>query len=234
MRRSSRCTASARRWPVASRSSGSPTVGGSPLAATTRRRGARATKRICDLFGDEEAVIEGVVRSATSRRRGRLKILTARVADETGEIKATWFNQPWLEGKLVAGTRSPHSGPCEPVRVRRLLVRPRRRVRDGRLRTGLPGERGPRAEEAPRPPRAGARTRRAMRGRRLPGALLAAERLPLRADALSLIHRPRSLREAEVGRARLAFDELLVLRLALLRTAAARESASAEPLGRAR
>src|SRR5262245_15420957 len=61
------------------------------------------TKRICDLFGDEEAVIEVVVRSASSRWRGRLKILTARVADETGEIKATWFNQPWLEAKLVPG-----------------------------------------------------------------------------------------------------------------------------------
>ena len=65
----------------------------------------------------------------------------------------------------------------------------------------------------------------------LPAALLAAERLPIRADALSAVHRPRSLPEAEVGRARLAFDELLVLRLALLRTAAARESASAQPLG---
>jgi ATP-dependent DNA helicase RecG len=62
------------------------------------------TRRICDLFGDEEAVLEGVVRSATSRRRGRLRILTARIADDTGEIKATWFNQPWLEAKLVPGT----------------------------------------------------------------------------------------------------------------------------------
>ncbi len=50
-------------------------------------------------------MLEGVVRSVTSRRRGRLKILTARFADETGEIKATWFNQPWsIQGKLVAGT----------------------------------------------------------------------------------------------------------------------------------
>ena len=68
-------------------------------------------------------------------------------------------------------------------------------------------------------------------GEELPAALLASERLPLRADALSVVHRPRSLPEAEVGRARLAFDELLVLRLALLRTTAARESASAQPLG---
>ena len=42
---------------------------------------------------------------SSSRRRGRLKILTARVADDTGEIKATWFNQPWLESKLTPGTR---------------------------------------------------------------------------------------------------------------------------------
>src|SRR5687767_4904073 len=61
-------------------------------------------KRISDLFGDEEAVIEVEVRSASSRRRGRLKILTARVADSSGEIKATWFNQPWLEERLTPGT----------------------------------------------------------------------------------------------------------------------------------
>ena len=63
-------------------------------------------RSIRDLFGEEEAVIEGVVLGTTSRRgRGRLHILTARVADGTGEIKATWFNQPWLEAQLVAGTR---------------------------------------------------------------------------------------------------------------------------------
>src|SRR5262249_52907322 len=65
----------------------------------------------------------------------------------------------------------------------------------------------------------------------LPSALLAAERLPICADALVAVHRPGSLAEAEVGRMRLAFDELLVLRLALARSPPARESASAQPLG---
>ena len=188
------------------------------------------TKRICDLFGDEEAVIEGVVRSATSRRRGRLKILTARVADDTGEIRATWFNQPWLESKLVAGT---------PVRIRGRANRHGFAVSsydlDGEAET---------ADFAPVYPAGEDVTQKKLRdvhtqalahvrdaGDDLPAALLAAERLPLRADALSAIHRPRSLPEAEVGRTRLAFDELLVLRLALLRTAAAREQASAQPLG---
>src|SRR4029077_4221249 len=65
----------------------------------------------------------------------------------------------------------------------------------------------------------------------LPASLLASESPLLTSDALYAVHRPRALDEAEVGRSRLAFDELLVLRLALLRTAAERERASADPLG---
>ena len=68
-------------------------------------------------------------------------------------------------------------------------------------------------------------------GEPLDARLRARERLPLRADAVAAIHRPQSLPEAEVGRTRLAFDELLVLQLAIARTIATRESASAEPLG---
>jgi ATP-dependent DNA helicase RecG len=188
------------------------------------------TKRICDLFGDEEAVIEVVVRSASSRRRGRLKILTARVADETGEIKATWFNQPWLEAKLVPG-RS--------LRIRGRANRHGFAVSsydlDGDADTGDLAPVYPATEDVAQ------KTLRNVHAQALafvrdvgddvPAAVLAAEGLPLRADALAAIHRPRSLPEAEVGRSRLAFDELLVLRLALLRTAGARASASAQRLG---
>ena len=188
------------------------------------------TRRICDLFGDEEAVIEGVVRSVTSRRRGRLKILTARVADETGEIRATWFNQPWLEAKLLPGTE---------IRIRGRANRHGFAVSsydlDGDVETGDLAPVYPATEDLSQ------KTLRSVHARALelvhdvgddlPAVLLAAERLPLRADALAAIHRPRSLPEAEAGRARLAFDELLVLRLALLRTAVARETASAQRLG---
>jgi len=188
------------------------------------------TKRICDLFGDEEAVIEVAVRSASSRRRGRLKILTARVADETGEIKATWFNQPWLESKLVPGTT---------LRIRGRANRHGFAVSsydlDGDADTGDLAPVYPATEDVAqktlRNVHAQATAFARDVGDELPAAVLAAERLPLRADALAAIHRPRSLPEAEVGRSRLAFDELLVLRLALLRTAAARASASAQRLG---
>jgi ATP-dependent DNA helicase RecG len=188
------------------------------------------TRRICDLFGDEEAVVEGVVRSATSRRRGRLTILTARVSDETGEIRATWFNQPWLEAKLVPGT---------PVRIRGRANRHGFAVSsydlDGDVET---------ADLAPVYPATEDVTQKTLRnvhgqvlelardvGEDLPAQVLATERLPLRADALAAIHRPRAPSEAEAARVRLAFDELLVLRLALKRTAAERASVSAERLG---
>ncbi len=68
----------------------------------------------------------------------------------------------------------------------------------------------------------------------IPAELLAREQLPLRADALTALHRPRTRSDAELARTRLAFDELLVLRLALARTTAEREHSSAEPLGTCR
>src|SRR5262249_27186322 len=38
------------------------------------------------------------------RRRG-LSILSAKVGDESGSVRATWFNQPWLAPKLTEGVQ---------------------------------------------------------------------------------------------------------------------------------
>jgi ATP-dependent DNA helicase RecG len=38
-------------------------------------------------------------------RRGGLSILTVKVGDETGSVRATWFNQPWVARKLSKGTQ---------------------------------------------------------------------------------------------------------------------------------
>jgi ATP-dependent DNA helicase RecG len=67
-------------------------------------------------------------------------------------------------------------------------------------------------------------------GEPLPAGVRAAEPLPLRADALVRLHRPRSEDEAERARRRLALDELLTLQLALARRAAEREVLVAEAL----
>ena len=188
------------------------------------------TKRICDLFGDEEAVVEVDIRSVSSRRRGRLGILTARVVDDTGEIKATWFNQPWLEARLTPGTRVRLRG-----RANKFGFAVSSYDFEGELETADFAPVYPASEDLSqkklRELRAAALELVRDAGEPLPAALRVREGLPLRADALVAVHRPRALAEAEVGRRRLAFEELLVLQVALARSASARERASAEPLG---
>ena len=186
-------------------------------------------RTIAELFGEDEAVVQCVVQRASGRRRGRLHILTAHVADGSGEIRATWFNQPWLEAKLVAGTRV------------RLRGRPNRygfAVESYDL-----GPAADTADFAPVYPSTEDLAQKQLRsiseaalafvdaaGDPLPARLRGAERLPFRADALVALHRPRTLEEAEVGRRRLAFDELLILQLALRRRTNEREALVAEAL----
>jgi ATP-dependent DNA helicase RecG len=186
-------------------------------------------RAISELFGDEEAVIEVVVRRASGRRRGRLHILTAHVGDASGEIRATWFNQPWLESKLVPGTHM--------------------RLRGRQNRYGFAvesydlGDAAETADFAPVYPATEDLAQKQLRsiseaalafagagGDVLPAPLRASEQLPLRADALMALHRPRTPDEAETGRRRLAFDELLVLQLALARRASEREALVADAL----
>jgi ATP-dependent DNA helicase RecG len=180
-------------------------------------------KRIADLFGEEEALIEGEVIKASLRRgRGRLQILTAQISDGSGQISATWFNQPWLKDKLTPGTH---------VRLRGAPNRYGFAVRSYDLNGGTAT-----ADFAPVYPASeevsAAKLRELVDGALplardrpdpLPAALKVERGLPLRGDALVALHRPRSLDEAEEGRRRLAFDELLTLQLALVRQAAERE-----------
>ncbi len=131
-----------------------------------RYEAAAEEVRIADLLaGEEEVAIAGEVRKTSVRRTSRrLSIVQARIADESGEITAVWFNQVWLAEKLQPGTR---------VRLRGQLKRNEFTVRsydlngvlgDGRLRAGLPGERGRDGQEAARAGRQGAAART-----RLPG-----------------------------------------------------------------
>ena len=203
---------------------------GDLLAHRPRRYESAADERtIATLFGEEEAVLDVVVRRASARRRGRLHILTAHVADATGEIRATWFNQPWLEAKLTPGT---------PLRLRG------RRNRFGfQVASYDVGAAVETADFAPVYPSTADLAQKTLRtltdavlplardwGEPLPARVRARDGLPLRADALVRLHRPRSEDDAEQARRRLALDELLTLRLALRRRAAEREALVAEPL----
>ena len=186
---------------------------------------------IADLLAGEEAAIAGeVVRVSVRRPSRRLAIVQARVADGSDEITAVWFNQAWLAEKLQPGTR---------VRLRGQLKRNEFAVRsydlNGVSATADFAPVYPASEEVP-PKRLRTLVERALPFARdlpdaLPAPLKVFERLPLRADALVALHKPRSEEEAEEGRRRLAFDELLVLQVGLARTRSGREAAVATELG---
>ena len=187
-------------------------------------------RRIADLLAGEEAAIAGEVRRVSVRRpRRNLAIVQARVADDSGEIGAVWFNQAWLAEKLQPGTR---------VRLRGQLERNGFKVRS--YLNGVSAT----ADFAPVYPASEELTPKRLRGLveralvfagdvpdPLPAALKTRERLPLRADALVALHRPGSLDEGEEARRRLAFDELLILQVGLARARAGRAAERARPLG---
>ena len=168
--------------------------------------------RIAELGGEDEVAIRGEVLSVSKRRRGRLQMLTARVSDGSATISATWFNQPWLERQLQPGTA---------VRLRGRQGRYGFDVRSFDIGNGQAT-----ADFAPVYPASEELTPKKLRelvgaalprslADPLPAALKQLESLPARADALWALHRPRSPEEAETGRRRLAFDELLLLQVGL-------------------
>jgi ATP-dependent DNA helicase RecG len=62
---------------------------------------------VASLEEKKQATIAVEVLTGAGRpfRRGSLSIVSAKVGDESGSVRATWFNQPWLAPKLTAGTR---------------------------------------------------------------------------------------------------------------------------------
>ena len=196
-----------------------------------RYEAAVPERRIADLLAEEEAAIAGEVRRVSVRRPSRrLAIVQARVADESDEITAVWFNQVWLKDRLQPGTR---------VRLRGQLRRNEFTVRsydlDGVSATADFAPVYPASEEVAvkklRELVEQALPRARDFGDPLPAALKVRQGLPQRADALVALHRPRSEAEGEEGRRRLAFDELLRLQVGIARARREREQAQAPALG---
>jgi len=192
---------------------------------------AAPERKIVELLIGEEATIEGEVRQVGSRRTGRrLTLVEALVSDGTDEVTCVWFNQTWLAEKLVPGTR---------LRMRGQLRRGTFAVKAYDL-----GEPRATADNAPVYSASEEVSLKRLRGlvervlplaRALPDPLPAPLRagldLPLRSDALFALHRPERQGQGEVGRKRLAFDELLLFQLALARIARDRDSSEAPALG---
>jgi ATP-dependent DNA helicase RecG len=163
-------------------------------------------------------------------------LVEAQVSDETAMMKATFFNQPWLARKYPTGTRLVLHGKLGPRNEFRVEGHAPTADSTG-SDTGSPGTG---SEVAHYPATVGLSSTQILALVRahlpaahdaidpLPARVRSAGRWPDRAAALVAAHAG----DLEGGRRRLAFDELLLAQLSLLRRRAQRrESGSAPVLG---
>jgi ATP-dependent DNA helicase RecG len=146
------------------------------------------------------------------RRRG-LTILSVKVGDESGSIRATWFNQPWVAPKLTPGARLLLTGSADKRGLR---------VSEHEL-TDAPSEGlvpvHPATEQL-KAPRIRQWMEQAMRWvgnvpEPLPAALRARRGLAAAPDAVKALHFPETAEDVEEARERLRFEELFLYQAVL-------------------
>ncbi len=192
------------------------------------------------------------------RRRRMRPLVEAWVVDATGGMRAVFFNQPWLVEKYPPGTRLvlhgkagergsfgvTHHAVGSEVGVAGSAVGEGDNgvgIARGDVNTGGSGAGVRGGVVAHYPAAEGVSSTQLltlMRGARgaladvvecLPAAVRSAERLPTRASALCALHFPDSPEDAEQGRSRLAFEELLLTQLVFLRRRARRRALRGAP-----
>ena len=176
---------------------------------------------LANMVPGEQAVVLASVRRTSSRPlRGRRRLVEVDVHDGTGWLRCTFFNQPWRERQLSEGTQVALFGKLELYQGRRQMTNP---VVD------LVGDRTRRIVAVyPSSEKAGVATweiaswvdealrRAGPLADPLPSEWRSRLGLADRTSAFRGIHVPESLREKEVARRRLAFDELLRLQIVLV------------------
>ncbi len=222
-------------------------------------RDSREARTVADLRAGEQATVAVQVRAIRSRpvrRRGMRPLVEATVHDETGSMRATFFNQPWLVERYPPGTAVLLHGKAD-ARGGFRVSHHAPASGQASLGSEVPsvGEAGAPREGAQRPVSGAVAHYPASEGvsstqiltlvqqargylgdvcEALPGRTRAQQLLPDRASALAAMHFPRDVQDTEQGRERLAFDELLLTQLVfLLRRARRREHEGASALEQA-
>ncbi len=197
-------------------------------------RDRSAVRALGDLRLGEEATVMVEVRSAKLRRTRRrgLTIVEATVADHSGSIGATWFNQPWLAERIKAGGRMLLVGSLDRRGFRVSEQEFLGADEEGHLPAGIhttglvpvhP------ATEGLRPHRirewvwqALARAGDAIEP--LPAELRCRRGFPASADAIRAVHFPGDAAKADRARERLAFEELFLYQALLAARRRSRKS----------
>ncbi len=212
-------------------------------------RDSREARTVADLRAGEQATVAvrvSSIRARPVRRRGMRPLVEASVRDETGSMRATFFNQPWLVERYPPGTDLLLHGKADA----RGGFRVSHHAPGAQLGLGADrGEEGPERERrsgsvAHYPASEGVSSTQILTLVREARPLLAdvcealsarlrsGELLPGRGEALAAMHFPRDPDDTAEGRRRLAFEELLLTQLVfLLRRARRAERQGASALG---
>jgi ATP-dependent DNA helicase RecG len=196
---------------------------------------SREARTVAALRAGEQATIAVEVRRIAARsvrRRGMRPLVEATVFDATGTMRATFFNQPWLVERYPPGSRLLLHGKADA----RGGFNVSHHALDSDDASGLAPAVAERDAVAHYPAADGVTSTQILtlvQGVRhalgdvveaLPAATRVSERLPDRASALAAMHFPRLPDDLELGRRRLAFEELLLTQLVFLRRRAARRA----------
>jgi len=182
-------------------------------------------KTINRLWYGEEVTVIGTVEDVQVRtvRSGRMKLVEAVISDGTGALRVTWFNQPWINDRLRPGRPIVLSGKVDQYLGRLTMNNPewealeRKQLHTNRIVPVYPLTSGVTSKWlrrvihsvvtrlAPRVPDP------------LPKSVRdSADLLPLNI-ALQQIHFPDNWERLRLAQHRLAFDEMFLLQLGVLR-----------------
>ncbi|MEK9186077.1 MAG: ATP-dependent DNA helicase RecG [Patescibacteria group bacterium] len=178
--------------------------------------------KIAELEPNQAVTIRGLVQKVATRQtwKKRMTIVEALITDETGGIKAIWFNQPYIAQALRVGIQANFSGKVSDGEDGVYLSNPAHETVRSSSETKHTAGLIPIYPETKRLTSKGLRflVKPILRILEpledfIPKKILEKNNLPDINTALRTIHFPRTIDQAEIAKQRFAFEDLFLLQL---------------------
>ena len=182
-------------------------------------------KTINRLWYGEEVTVLATVEEMKVRptRGGQMKLVEAVVGDGTGSLRVTWFNQPWIANQLPAGEAVALSGRIDQYLGRLTMNSPewepldRQQLHTSRIVPVYALTAGVTARWLRRVMDSVVRRLAPRLPDPLPTQIIQRQALASLPEAIEQIHFPESWDKLRRAQERLAFDEMLLLQLGVMR-----------------
>ncbi len=194
-------------------------------------------KPISRIFYRDDVTVIGSIKSVAARpiRGGRFTLTEAVITDGSGDLRLTWFNQPWIANRFHEGMQIVVSGKVDQYLGRLIMNNPEWEPLDQeQLNTN---------RIVPVYPLTASVTQRWLRrimyqtvsywsGKVedfVPQSIKQANNLPDLSSALQEVHFPANQEKLHASRQRLAFDEIFLMQLGVLRQKQAWQNMTGTP-----